>query len=58
MFLDQHGGFYCFSMRFIVMMDLVSMLIQPVTVVHVSVLRFLLYPLLTRCVEYIVYLIV
>ena len=45
-------------MRFIVMIDLVSMLIQPVTVVHVSVLRFLLYPLLTRCVEYIVYLIV
>ena len=35
MFLDQLCGFCCFSMRFIVMMDLVSTLIQPVTVAYV-----------------------
>ncbi|KAI6142989.1 chitin synthase-domain-containing protein [Pisolithus tinctorius] len=35
MFLDQLCGFCCFSMRFIVMMDLVSMLIQPVTVAYI-----------------------
>jgi chitin synthase len=37
MFWDQLCGFCCFSMRFIVMMDLVSTLIQPVTVAYVSV---------------------
>ena len=37
MFLDQLCGFCCFSMRFIVMMDLVSTLIQPVTVAYVRV---------------------
>ncbi|KAI5988224.1 chitin synthase-domain-containing protein [Pisolithus orientalis] len=35
MFLDQLCGFCCFSMHFIVMMDLVSMLIQPVTVTYI-----------------------
>ena len=35
-FLDQLCGFCCFSMRFVVMMDLVSTLIQPVTVAYVS----------------------
>ncbi|KAI5986271.1 chitin synthase-domain-containing protein [Pisolithus orientalis] len=35
MFLDQLCGFCCFSMCFIVMMDLVSMLIQPVTIAYV-----------------------
>ncbi|KAG9310142.1 glycosyltransferase family 2 protein [Chiua virens] len=35
MFLDQLCGFCCFSMRFIVMMDLVSTLIQPVTVGYI-----------------------
>ncbi|KAI6120169.1 glycosyltransferase family 2 protein [Pisolithus croceorrhizus] len=35
MFLDQLCGFCCFSMRFIVMMDLVSTLIQPVTVAYI-----------------------
>ena len=35
-FLDQLCGFCCFSMRFVVMIDLVSTLIQPVTVAYVS----------------------
>lgn len=35
-FLEQLCGFCCFSMRFIVMMDLVSTLTQPVTVAYVS----------------------
>ncbi|KAI6018633.1 hypothetical protein PISMIDRAFT_29839 [Pisolithus microcarpus 441] len=35
MFLDQLCGFYCFSMHFIVMVDLVSMLFQPVTVAYI-----------------------
>lgn len=38
-FLDQLCGFCCFSMRFVVMIDLVSTLIQPVTVAYVSRLR-------------------
>lgn len=42
MFLDQLCGFCCFSMRFIVMMDLVSTLIQPVTVAYVSTTLVLL----------------
>ena len=39
MFLDQLCGFCCFLMRFVVMVDLVSTLIQPVTVAYVSTLR-------------------
>ncbi|KAL0064502.1 hypothetical protein AAF712_008560 [Marasmius tenuissimus] len=35
-FLDQLCGFCCFSMRFIVMIDLISTLIQPVTVVYLT----------------------
>lgn len=35
-FLDQLCGFCCFSMRFIVMIDLLSTIIQPVTVAYVS----------------------
>ncbi|KAG6333627.1 hypothetical protein ID866_5463 [Astraeus odoratus] len=35
MFLEQLCGFCCFSMRFIVMMDLVSTLVQPVTVAYI-----------------------
>ena len=34
-FLEQLCGFCCFSMRFVVMIDLVSTLTQPVTVVYV-----------------------
>ncbi|KAJ3554665.1 hypothetical protein NM688_g2995 [Phlebia brevispora] len=34
-FLDQLCGFCCFSMRFVVMIDLVSTLIQPVTVAYI-----------------------
>ena len=35
-FLEQLCGFCCFSMRFIVMIDLVSTIIQPVSVAYVS----------------------
>jgi hypothetical protein len=35
-FLEQLCGFCCFSMRFIVMIDLLSTLTQPVTVAYVS----------------------
>jgi cellulose synthase/poly-beta-1,6-N-acetylglucosamine synthase-like glycosyltransferase len=35
-FLEQLCGFCCFSMRFIVMIDLLSTLVQPVTVAYVS----------------------
>jgi chitin synthase len=34
-FLDRLCGFCCFSMRFIVLIDLVSTIIQPVTVAYV-----------------------
>ncbi|KAL0060142.1 hypothetical protein AAF712_013068 [Marasmius tenuissimus] len=37
-FLDQLCGFCCFSMRFVVMIDLISTLIQPVTVVYLTYL--------------------
>ena len=49
MFLDQLCGFCCFSMRFIVMMDLVSTLIQPVTVAYVSILHWF-YSLRCSCI--------
>ncbi|KAI0725977.1 glycosyltransferase family 2 protein [Fomitopsis betulina] len=39
-FLDQLCGFCCFSMRFIVMIDLVSTLIQPVTVAYIVYLIY------------------
>ncbi|KAI6030517.1 family 2 glycosyltransferase [Pisolithus orientalis] len=35
MFLDQLCGFCCFSMHFIVMMDLISTLIQPITIAYI-----------------------
>jgi chitin synthase len=35
MFLDRLCGFCCFSMRFIVMIDLLSTIIQPVSVAYV-----------------------
>ncbi|KAA1474601.1 glycosyltransferase family 2 protein [Dentipellis sp. KUC8613] len=34
-FLDQLCGFCCFSMRFVVMIDLISTIIQPVTVAYI-----------------------
>lgn len=37
-FLDRLCGFCCFSMRFIVFIDLLSTLVQPVTVAYVSFL--------------------
>ncbi len=39
-FLDRLCGFCCFSMRFVVFIDLVSTIIQPVTVAYVSDLFF------------------
>ena len=35
-FLDQLCGFCCFSMRFVVFIDLVSTIVAPVTVAYVS----------------------
>jgi len=40
-FLEQLCGFCCFSMRFIVMIDLVSTIIQPVTVAYIVYLLYL-----------------
>ncbi|KAL4248592.1 TRAFAC class myosin-kinesin ATPase superfamily protein [Abortiporus biennis] len=40
-FLDQLCGFCCFSMRFVVMIDLLSTLIQPVTVAYIVYLIYL-----------------
>ncbi|KAI8989101.1 glycosyltransferase family 2 protein [Trametes punicea] len=41
LFLDQLCGFCCFSMRFVVMIDLLSTLIQPVTVAYIVYLIYL-----------------
>ncbi|PPQ68466.1 hypothetical protein CVT24_005563 [Panaeolus cyanescens] len=41
MFLEQLCGFCCFSMRFVVMMDLLSTLTQPVTVAYIVYLVYL-----------------
>ncbi|EED78717.1 predicted protein [Postia placenta Mad-698-R] len=49
-FLDQLCGFCCFSMRFVVMIDLVSTLIQPVTVGYVRILSSLIAYLIYRAV--------
>ncbi len=44
MFLDRLCGFCCFSMRFIVMIDLLSTIIQPVSVAYVRIyFSYLLY---------------
>jgi chitin synthase len=43
-FLEQLCGFCCFSMRFVVMIDLVSTLTQPVTVAYVRYSIFLHNP--------------
>lgn len=37
MFLEQLCGFCCFSMRFVVMIDLLSTITMPVTVAYVSI---------------------
>ncbi|KAG6826424.1 hypothetical protein H0H92_015837 [Tricholoma furcatifolium] len=39
-FLEQLCGFCCFSMRFIVMIDLISTLTQPVTVLYIAYLIY------------------
>jgi chitin synthase len=41
-FLEQLCGFCCFSMRFIVMIDLISTIIQPVSVAYIGYLIYLL----------------
>ena len=45
-FLEQLCGFCCFSMRFVVMIDLLSTVTQPVTVAYVSSLSFLSFSLI------------
>ncbi|KAL1757372.1 glycosyltransferase family 2 protein [Schizophyllum commune] len=40
-FLDQLCGFCCFSMRFVVMLDLLSTIIAPVTVAYIVYLIYL-----------------
>ncbi|KZT19143.1 glycosyltransferase family 2 protein [Neolentinus lepideus HHB14362 ss-1] len=40
-FLDQLCGFCCFSMRFVVLIDLVSTIIAPVTVAYIGYLIYL-----------------
>ena len=56
-FLDRLCGFCCFSMRFVVFIDLVSTIIQPVTVAYV---RFLHFPekllLILCCRSYIFFI--
>ncbi|KAF8218382.1 glycosyltransferase family 2 protein [Mycena galopus ATCC 62051] len=42
-FLEQLCGFCCFSMRFVVMIDLVSTLTQPVTVAYLAYLFYLVF---------------
>jgi chitin synthase len=59
MFLDQLCGFCCFSMRFVVLIDLVSTLTQPVSVAYVCEITS---PpvLLSQChtqIAYLIYLI-
>ncbi|KAF9078668.1 glycosyltransferase family 2 protein [Rhodocollybia butyracea] len=44
-FLEQLCGFCCFSMRFVVMIDLVSTIIQPVTVGYIV---YLIYSVVTN----------
>ncbi|EAU81188.2 chitin synthase 8 [Coprinopsis cinerea okayama7 len=41
-FLDQLCGFCCFSMRFVVMIDLLSTITQPVTVAYIAYLIYLI----------------
>lgn len=41
-FLDRLCGFCCFSMRFVVFIDLVSTIIQPVTVAYIVYLIYLI----------------
>nr|ODN91163.1 chitin synthase [Cryptococcus depauperatus CBS 7841] len=40
-FLDQLCGFCCFSMRFVVLIDLVSTIVAPVTVAYIGYLIYL-----------------
>lgn len=49
-FLDRLCGFCCFSMRFIVFIDLLSTLIQPVTVGYVSTILLTYLPLITSTI--------
>ena len=61
-FLEQLCGFCCFSMHFIVMIDLLSTIIQPVSVAYVSFFCYTphtaIYSLLTLQIIYLLYLII
>jgi chitin synthase len=50
-FLDQLCGFCCFSMRFVVMIDLVSTIIQPITVGYVRNLNFFKFRLADKTTD-------
>lgn len=54
-FLDQLCGFCCFSMRFVVMIDLLSTITQPITVGYVSgilvVIPLLCSPVIARVLD-------
>jgi len=56
-FLDQLCGFCCFSMRFVVMIDLISTLTQPVSVAYVCDMTFFppasLSQSFTDCLSYL-----
>ncbi|GAA5976632.1 hypothetical protein JCM11641_005646 [Rhodosporidiobolus odoratus] len=41
LFIDRLCGFFCFSMRFVVLVDLASTLISPVTVAYIAYLIYL-----------------
>jgi chitin synthase len=60
-FLEQLCGFCCFSMRFVVMIDLLSTLVQPVTVAYVryqsQFVPFITNAHLTQIV-YLIYIVV
>jgi hypothetical protein len=50
-FLDRLCGFCCFSMRFIVFIDLFSTITQPVTVAYVSSLKILPVFATNKCLD-------
>ncbi|GAA5829328.1 hypothetical protein JCM11251_005008 [Rhodosporidiobolus azoricus] len=41
LFIDRLCGFFCFSMRFVVLVDLASTLISPVTIAYIAYLIYL-----------------
>jgi chitin synthase len=57
-FLDQLCGFCCFSMRFVVFIDLLSTIVAPVTVAYVSDFGSRKGPVLIEQIGYLIYLVV